>query len=77
MLAITPNEMIPLMNSATPLLRFRIPSAHANVKPSKSSSLPSTDCSSQISANETTFGFMESICTPISDRLLRKLRAFE
>lgn len=77
MLAITPNEMILLMNRATPLLRFRILSAHANVKPSKSSFLPSTDCSSHVSATETTFVYMESICTPISDRLLRKLRAFE
>ncbi|CAH8490705.1 unnamed protein product [Schistosoma haematobium] len=65
-----------LMYRATPPpLRFCILSALTNVKPLKSSSILSIACVSQVSVTAITSGFVESICTPSSDRLLSKLRA--
>ncbi|VDO76175.1 unnamed protein product [Schistosoma mattheei] len=60
-----------LMNRATPPpLRFCILSGLTNVKPSKSSSILSIACVSQVSVTAIMSGFVELICAPSSDPLL-------
>lgn len=52
-----------------------VPLALTNVKPSKSNSILSMNCVSQVSVTAIMSDFVESVCTPRSDRLSNKLRS--